>query len=258
MEIIETPKALFETKELILMLIPIAISFVVTMFFRNKDKEEAQSIRDRDKKDNDARNLRAELREYFLTNCKPIIDEIVSNQEQKIRKLVHLRDTTSSPLDINTLQKLFKDHYSLTFDLTQKFVPLTNFANKISHKEYNTRFKKYFYIIDHLRIICNELVYPNILKEQKLYNSQESNLVQENLPVMITKLMVYIDFILAESELILFNHRFDDDEIIFQNHMDILNNCVLDTGFDPSEQFRCSREKMEQFIKPGNKTTETK
>ena len=58
--------------------------------------------------------------------------------------------------------------------------------------------------------------------------------------------------------LILFNHRFDDDEIIFQNHMDILNNYVLDTGFDPSEQFRCSREKMEQFIKPGNKTTKTK
>ena len=78
------------SKELMLVVVPILISFVVTRLFsdrdkkeaqsiRNRDKEEAQFFRNKDKEDNDARNLRAELREYFLTNCKPIIDEIVDN-----------------------------------------------------------------------------------------------------------------------------------------------------------------------------------
>ena len=240
----------FLGKELLLILIPIAISSVIANFFRNKDKEEAQSIRDRDKEDTDARNLRAELREYFLTNCKPIINEKVKGLYQKRTKYVNLVNKKYTPKDMEKLQEHFICQLDLVYEIHAKFVLLPVFIKNISHKKYIKRFYSYVYIVQHILMLYDELISPQIMDSKVLYESETLNQKQK-LEVLhfIIDLIQYIDLILAESELTLFNHNFDKDEIIFQNHMDFLDKAVLDTGLDPSEQFRCSREELEKILK---------
>ena len=265
-------------KELILMLIPIAISFVVTMFFRScdkkdnqlireRDKKEAQSIRDRDKEDNDARNLRAELREYFLTNCKPIIDEIVKEAYHKRTKYIDLIDKNDEPLNkkdgalsIIELQKYFIYQLNLVSEMQTKVIPLLTFIEKTSHKEYEQRFNNYYYISQHILMLYDELIKPQILDSKALYESTTLNQKEKEKALRVIVVLIdNIDFILAESELTLFNHRFDNDKIIFQKHIKILDDCVLKTGLDNTKDFLFDREKFEQKLQEyNNKTTKTK
>ena len=234
MEIVETPKALFETRELILILIPIAISFVITRFFRNKDKE-----------DNDTRNLRAELREYFLTNIKPIIDEIIKANDQKLKSYIHSEDSNSTT--IIKLKEYFKIQKVLIFELPRKFIPLLNFAVDISHKKYEKRFENYYYNISHILILYNKFIGPQILSLDSTLPKQLED--ARNLIEKIDSLIACITFILTESELILFNYNFDNDKVIFQKYANDLNDFILDTGLDNAKDFLFDREKLEKTFK---------
>jgi hypothetical protein len=55
-----------------------------------------------------------------------------------------------------------------------------------------------------------------------------------------------IAFILSESELILFNNKFDKDDTIFQETIDELNKDILDTGLDNAKDFLFNREEMDK------------
>ncbi len=235
MEILEAILKYFtdNSATLINIMLPILISFFVTMFFRKKDK-----------KDNDARNLRAELREYFLTNCKPVIDDIVDDSNQKFRKYVYLIDKNDEPLNkedrtlsIIELQKYFKNHLTLTFKLPQKFTSLPEFAKNLSHKKYEKRFNNYFYIISHIAILYSELIYFQIMNPC----GQKESLIKS-----LASLIIKIDLILEESELILFNNKFNKDRMIFQNYIDTLDKAVLDTGLDNAKDFLFNREKFKK------------
>ena len=250
------------SKELMLVLvpvfIPIAISFYVTRVFRNKDKEEAQSIRDRDKEDNDARNLRTELREYFLTNCKPTIDEIVDGK--KMKGYLHLKDKDDNSIDIETLKEIFENHRDLFFMLPKKIIPLSRFTSNISHKEYKRRFYSYQYIINHIKTSYIELIHLPIINIQTSYllNKMSSDQKDTQL-IQINCLIIYIDCFLEESELILFNYKFDKDDAIFKKHMDVLDKAILDTGLANAKDFLFNREALEELLESlENETTETK
>ena len=245
MEIVEAILKYFtdNSATLINIMLPILITFFVTMFFRKKDK-----------KDNDARNLRAELREYFLTNCKPIIDEIVRANDQKFES--YFRPTGENSKTIKNLQELFKTQKTLVFELPRKFILILGFVKNISHEEYKKRFENFYYMIYHITLLYNQFIGSQILSLDSTPPKQPEEL--NKLIQKIDNLIFYITLILAQSELMLFNYNFDKDDAIFQESMDELNNAILDTGLDNAEEFLCDKEKMKQFIKPGNKTTETK
>ena len=242
MEIVEAILKYFtdNSATLINIMLPILITFFITWFFRNKDK-----------KDNDARNLRAELREYFLTNCKPIIDEIVDDQNHnhKVRKYVYLKDEDNNPLSVIELQKHFKDQYSSILNIPHKFTSLRRFVSEISHKEYIKRFDNYYYLVQHISMLYHKLIFLQIMNSKALYESVTLDKKQkEALLFKIMHLITQIDFILSESELILFNYNFDNDEIIFQRYIDILNTCVLNTGLDPNKECIYNREEFEKEL----------
>ena len=258
----------FLGKELLLILIPIAISSVIANFFRKKDKEEAQSIRDRDKEDNDARNLRAELREYFLTNCKPIIDEIVDDTiddqckkkgDNEYFELTQPEDENSEPLELSKLHDYFEYYSEHIFNLTQIFSSLITVVGNIPHTQYEKRFSNYKYMIDHITKLYKKLLYPKTTKLKTLYFSQK--LTQEQKIDQTTKignLVDLVDCFFTGLELLLFNRDFDNDKIIFQNYIDTLDKAVLDTGLDNAEDFLFNREALEELLEScENKTTET-
>ena len=76
---------------------------------------------------------------------------------------------------------------------------------------------------------------------------------KESLIKSLASLIIKIDLILEESELILFNNKFNKDRMIFQNYIDTLDKAVLDTGLDNAKDFLFNREKFKK-----NKTTEIK
>ena len=249
------------SKELMLVVVPILISFVVTRLFsdrdkkeaqsiRNRDKEEAQFFRNKDKEDNDARNLRTELREYFLINCKPIIDEIIEDSNQKYEKYVSLKDK-----EVETLEEIFKNHLVLIYKLSQKFTPLQSFVQKDSYREYAHRFDNYSYIIKYIIILYTYLIHP----QMENLHSQSLNMKQKKLFSQISNLITIIDLIFLESELILFNYKFDDDGSIFDKQTCFLDEAILETGLDNAEDFLFDKEKIDRILKSlENKTTETK
>ena len=251
----------FLGKELLLILIPIAISSVIANFFRNKDKEEAQSIRDRDKEDTDARNLRAELREYFLTNIKPTIDEIVDIQNFK--EYAHLEDKDGNPIDIKTLEKNCLNRLKLITKLQKTSMPLVNFATNISHKEYKKRFFNYQYIVGYILKLYQNLIYPQIINIQESFLSQKiSSEKKTELIICIGTYIVNVECFLEEVELMLFNYNFDNDDSVFKKHMDVLDKAILNTKLDNAKDFLFNREELEKSLKLfeeyNNKTIETK
>ena len=233
-------------KELLLIFVPILVSFMITLLLRHWDK-----------KDNNARNIRAELREYFLTNIKPLLDEIVKETYQKRTKYIDLASTTHTPKDIEKLQEYFIYQLNLVREIHVKVIPLLTFTENISHKIYIKRFKIYIYITQHMLKLYDKLISPQILDSKELYESVTLNQKQkQDLLHVIVILIDNIDFILAESELTLFNFYFDKDDIVFEKHIEILNECVLNTGLDPNKKIMCSIEEFEKIW--NNKTIETK
>ena len=232
MEIVEVPKALFETRDIILIFVPIIVSFMITLLLRHWDK-----------KDNDARNLRAELREYFLTNCKPIINEIVKDQDQIYKKYVHL----DSSISVYELQKHFNDNLTLILKLIQKFVPLLVFTKNLSNREYEKRFINYFGMISHIQRLFVGLMHPQIMSFQDI-KSKESSFNQKLISSNIAKLITIIDLILAESELVLFNYNFGKDISVFQEFINELDRVVLETRLDPDGKFIYNREAFEKEL----------
>ena len=65
-------------------------------------------------------------------------------------------------------------------------------------------------------------------------------------PSKINKLTDSIDLFFTESELILFNNKFDKDDTIFQETIDELNKDILDTGLDNAKDFLFNREEMDK------------
>ena len=240
MEIVEAILKYFtdNSATLINIMLPILITFFVTMFFRKKDK-----------KDNDARNLRAELREYFLTNIKPTINEIVKDQDQTYKKYVNLVDKKYAPRDIKKLQECFKHQFDLVCKMHEIVIPLFTFTEKTAHKEYEKRFKNYYNISIYIQILYEKLIFPQIMDSKVLYESKTLNQQQKkDLLHLIVNLIKNIDFILAESELTLFNHNFENDKINFEKQIEILNACVLNTGLDPNKKIVCSVEEFEKNL----------
>ena len=231
MEILEAILKYFtdNSATLINIMLPILITFFITWFFRNKDK-----------KDNNARNIRAELREYFLTNCKPVINEILEDQNQTYRKHIYLIDKHNELLN--------KDNDFMP-KLLQSLLPLIAFTKNLSNKEYEKRFHNYYYMTYHILTLYGELIKPHIMNFQVIHASKKvSSDQKDSLLIKIIALTTHVDCILAESELILFNYNFDNDDAIFQKYIDGLNKAILDTGLDNAKDFLCNREELEQFI----------
>ena len=228
MEILEAILKYFtdNSATLINIMLPILITFFITWFFRNKDKE-----------DNDARNLRAELREYFLTNCKPIIDSMVDDTIDDQGKNIVRKGKKGRYFELKELHDYFEYYSEHIFNLTQVLSSLINFLGNISHKKYEKRFLSYKYMIDCITKLYAELLHPKTKDSQKLSDEQLKK---------INKLTDSIDLFFTESELMLFNYNFDNDDAIFQETIDELNKDILDTGLDNAKDFLFNREEMEK------------
>ena len=246
MEILEAILAfLKENKELTLIFVPIIVSVlfssVITYFMTS-------SFRNKDKKDDNAKNFRAELREYFLTNCKPIINELLKGQEQNLKKRIFKQCATGEPM----VPEYFTDYIMLINKLFATFTPLISFVKNKSHRVYKNRFNNYFYIINYITILYKDFIFRQTMFAQVLPELNKYSFDK------IMPLITYIDYILAQSELILFNSDFDNDAFIFQNYIDTLDKAVLDTGLDNAEDFLFNREALEELLEScENKTTET-
>ena len=248
MPVVETAPTLF--KDILLILISITasagITYCMTSSFRNKDKKDTQFFRDRDKEGNDARNLRSELREYFLINCKPIIDEFLKDYEQIIRKYVHLMNKDDSSISVYELRKDFDDYQTLIFRLPLVYKPLLLFVKNLSHKEYGNRFNNYFYIINHIQKLYTKFISLRIVN---IHSSQILNWEEKEKQLLnMTHIIFQLNHFLAQSELILFNYKFDKDAFIFQKHIDILDKVVLETGLDNAKDFLFNREELEKIL----------
>lgn len=233
MEILEAILAfLKDNKELTLIFVPIIVSFMITLLLRCWDK-----------KDSNAKNLRAELREYFLTNIKPIIDGFIKDYEQIMRKYVHLMNKDDSECE---LRKDFEDHRTLIFRLPLAYKPLLLFVKNLSHKGYENRFNNYFYIINHIQKLYTKFISLQIVH---IHSSQTLNWEEKEKQLLnMTHIIFQLNHFLAQSELILFNYKFDRDDFIFQKHIDILDEVVLDTGVDNAKDFLFNREKLEKIL----------
>ena len=232
MEIVETPKALFETKDLILIFVPIIVSSVITYFMTS-------SFRNKDKKDDDVRNIRAELREYFLTNCKPIIDELLKDQDQQLKKNIFQQCATGEPM----VPEYFTDHIMLISKLLTTFTPLISFVKNKSRKIYIKRFKNYFYVIHYITTLYKNFIFRQVMFTHVLPKLDKYSFDK------ILPLITYIDYILAQSELILFNSDFDDDDSVFEKYIFDLNNAVLNTRLDDAKDFLCDKDLSKQYLK---------
>ena len=64
----------------------------------------------------------------------------------------------------------------------------------------------------------------------------------------MTHIIFQLYHFLTQSELILFNYKFDKDAFIFQKHIDILDKVVLETGLDNAKDFLFNREELEKIL----------
>ena len=151
-----------------------------------------------------------------------------------------------SSISVYELRKDFDDYRTLIFRLPLVYKPLLLFVKNLSHKEYENRFSNYFYIINQI-----QKLYTNFISLQIVYihSSQTLNWEEKEKQLLnMTHIIFQLNHFLAQSELILFNNKFDKDDAIFQESMDDLNNAVLDTGLDPNKKIVCSVEEFEKNL----------
>ena len=77
---------------------------------------------------------------------------------------------------------------------------------------------------------------------------------KESLIKSLASLIIKIDLILEESELILFNNKFNKDRMIFQNYIDTLDKAILDTGLDNAKEFLFDRKDLKEIQESLEKT----
>lgn len=193
-----------------------------------------------------AKDLRDELREYFLTNCTPFITTVTKDIAYKYKIYVKRVDENDNPGSDDHIKSYYFEHCTNVRTLYNSIAPLTSYCFHIRHKAYWLRFALYGALLGH----CLKL-YTDSLHRYLAYPAQPPPDPKERI-TKVCDVLVYIDELLRQLEFALFINEFDDDKSLFHIIVEELNQTIREAEVFSAEElfnvYKCEAD-MEIFWK---------